>query len=93
MNRKSSRQSKSAKSCRSLAAVAVAAVALLSAIAPAGAETARRAEVKRLTALYTEATPGSPAQFRIHEELDHLAAGEAAPPTAAAFRLAEMKSR
>ncbi len=71
----------------------MAAVALLSAIAPAGAQTARRAEVKRLTALYTEATPGSPAQFRIHEELDRLAAGEAAPPSAAAFRLAEMQSR
>ena len=37
-----------------------------------------RAEVKRLTVLYTEATPGSPAQFRIHEELDRFAAGAAA---------------
>ena len=81
------------KSSKSLAAVAVAAVALLSAIAPAGAEPARRAEIKRLTALYTEATPGSPAQFRIHEELDHLGGGEAAPSSAAAFRLAEMNSR
>jgi len=87
MNRKSS------KSSKSLAAVAVAAVALMSAIAPAGAQTARRTEVKRLTALYTEATPGSPAQFRIHEELDHLAARQAAPSSAAAFRLAEMNSR
>ena len=84
---------KSSKSSKSVAAVAVAAVALLCAIAPAGAQTARRAEVKRLTALYTEAAPGSPAQFRIHEELDRLAAGEAAPPSAAAFRLAEMQSR
>jgi hypothetical protein len=83
---------KSSKSSKSVAAVAVAAVALLCAIAPAGALTARRAEVQRLTALYTEAAPGSPAQFRIREELDHLA-GDAAPPSAAAFRLAEMQSR
>jgi hypothetical protein len=75
------------KSSKSITAIAVGAVMLASAIAPAGAE------VKRLTALYTEATPGSPAQFRIHEELDRFAAGEAAPPSAAAFRLAEMKSR
>lgn len=81
------------KSSKSITAIAVGAVMLASAIAPAGAEPARRAEVKRLTALYTEATPGSPAQFRIHEELDRFAAGEAAPPSAAAFRLAEMKSR
>ena len=90
MNRKSSRPSKSSKS---LAAVAVATVALLAAIAPTGAQTVRRGEVKRLTALYTEATPGSPAQFRIHEELDRVASGEATPPSAAAFRLAEMQSR
>ena len=83
---------KSSKSSKSVAAVAVAAVALLCAIAPAGALTARRAEVQRLTALYTEAAPGSPAQFRIHEELDRLA-GDAASPSAAAFRLADMQSR
>jgi len=89
MNHKSSRSSKSSKS---FAAVAVAAVALMSAIAPAGAQTARRAEVKRLTALYSGATTGSPAQFRIHEELDRLG-GAGAPPSAAAFRLAEMQNR
>jgi hypothetical protein len=78
---------------RSLAAVAVAAVALMSTVAPAGAQGARRAEVKRLSALYSEATPGSPAQFRIREELDRVRAEEAVPASAAAFRLAEMQSR
>ena len=88
MNRKTS------KSSKSFAAVAVAAVALVSAIAPAGAQSVRRSEVKRLSALYSEATTGSPAQFRIHEELDRLTPGDgAARPSAAAFRLAEMQSR
>jgi hypothetical protein len=87
MNRKSS------KSSKSFAAVAVAAVALMSAVMPASAQTAHRSEVRRLTALYSEATSGSPAQFRIHEELERLAAAVAAPPSAAAFRLAEMQSR
>ena len=90
MNRRSS---KPLKSSRSLVAVAVAAVALMSAIAPAGAQSARRAEVKRLSALYSEATPGSPAQFRIREELDRVSAEDAVPASAAAFRLAEMQSR
>ena len=71
----------------------VAAVALLSAIAPASAQSARRVEVSRLNALYSAATSGSPAQFRIHEELDRLAGDAAPPPSAAAFRLAEMQSR
>ena len=102
MNRNSSKPSKSSKSrkpSKSIAAVAVAAVATFCAVVPASAGTARGAEVKRLSALYAGATPGSPAQFRIHEELDRLAAEDVAgsaaatPPSAADFRLAEMKDR
>ena len=66
---------------------------MLTTAAPAGAASVRGGEVKRLTSLYAGAASGSPAQFRIHEELDRLAAEDAAPPSAAAFRLAEMQSR
>jgi len=92
MNR-TSRSVKSVKSSKSIAALAVAAVALMSAIVPAGAQTVHRSEVKRLTALYASATAGSPAQLRIADELNRLAADEFAPPSAAAFRLAEMQNR
>ena len=69
------------------------ALMLTMAVAPAGAQSrAHRAEVSRLTSLYAHAAPGSPAQFRLHEELDRVAGGEA-PSSAAAFRLAEMQGR
>jgi hypothetical protein len=64
---------------------------LLASATPAGAQSrAVRAEVARLGSLYTSATPGSPAQFRIHEELDKLHAMDV--PSAADFRLAEEAS-
>jgi len=63
------------KLSKSACAAAVAVIALTTAIGPAGAQSrAHRAEVIRLTSLYAHATPGSAAQFRIHEELDRLAA-------------------
>ena len=69
------------------------ALMLTMAVAPAGAQSrAHRAEVSRLISLYTHAAPGSPAQFRLHEELDRFAA-TATPSSAAAFRLAEMQGR
>lgn len=75
-------------------AILGAAMLTVTAVAPATAQSrAHRVEASRLTALYTSATPGSPARFRIHEELDRLAARDAAPPSAAAFRLAEEQSR
>ena len=71
-----------------------AAMLTVTAVAPVAAQSrAHRAEASRLTALYASATPGSPAQFRIHEELDRLAARDTAPPSAAAFRLAEERNR
>ena len=61
------------------------------AMAPAGAQSrAVRAEVARLGSLYAAATPGSPAQFRIHEELDKLQSQDV--PSPADFRLAEESS-
>ncbi len=83
------------KLTKSIAGTIVGAAMLTAtAVGPVAAQSrAHRAEASRLSALYTSAKPGSPAQFRIHEELDRLAARDAAPPSAAAFRLAEEQSR
>ncbi|HMK10017.1 MAG TPA: hypothetical protein VK461_00395 [Acidimicrobiales bacterium] len=76
---------------KSMVGVVAGAVMLASAIAPAGAQSrAHRVEATRLASLYAHATPGSPAQFRIHEELEKLTVSNDSP---AAFRLAEMQSR
>lgn len=77
---------------RNRVGVAFGIAVLLASITPASAQSrAVRAEVARLGSLYASATPGSPAQFRIHEELDKLHAMDV--PSAADFRLAEEASR
>ena len=77
---------------RNRVAVVFGIAALLASATPAGAQSrAVRAEVARLGSLYTAATPGSPAQFRIHEELDKLHAMDV--PSPADFRLAEERTR
>ena len=83
------------KLTKSIAGTIVGAAMLTTAaVAPVAAQSrAHRAEAARLGALYSAATPGSPAQFRIHEALDRLAATNTGPPSAAAFRLAEERSR
>ncbi len=82
------------KLSKSICGAIVGAALLTTAVAPAGAQRrAPHAEAARLSAMFTAATPGSPAQFRIHEELDRLIANDTAPPSAAAFRLAEERSR
>ena len=81
------------KLTKSIAGALLGAAMLTTAVGPASAQSrAHRAEASRLSALYTSARAGSPAQFRIHEELDRLTA-QAGPPSAAAFRLAEEQSR
>ena len=81
------------KLTKSIAGALLGAAMLTTTVGPASAQSrAHRAEASRLSALYTSARAGSPAQFRIHEELDRLTA-QAGPPSAAAFRLAEERSR
>jgi hypothetical protein len=66
---------------------------LLASATPAGAQSrAVRAEVARLGSLYAAATPGSPAQFRIHEELDNLRSADA-PSSPADFRAVDEATR
>ena len=82
------------KLTKSISGAVVGAAIFATAIAPASAQSrAHRAEASALQALYISATPGSPAQFRIHEELDRLAAEGNAPPSPAQFRLAEEQNR
>ena len=77
---------------RNRVGVAFGIAVLLASVTPASAQSrAVRAEVARLGSLYASATPGSPAQFRIHEELDKLHAMDV--PSPADFRLAEEQSR
>lgn len=79
MNRKSSISA-------GIGAAFVSAAVLVSGIMPVAAQSrAVRAEVARLGSLYAAATPGSPAQFRIHEELDNLR-GADVPSSPADFR-------
>ena len=82
------------KLTKSISGAIVGAAIFTTAIAPASAQSrAHRAQAVVLQALYASATPGSPAQFRVHEEMDRLAAEDSAPPSPAQFRLAEEQSR
>ena len=63
------------KLTKSIAGAFLGAAMLATAVGPASAQSrAHRAEASRLSAMYTSARAGSPAQFRIHEELDRLTA-------------------
>jgi hypothetical protein len=78
---------------RNRVGVAFGIAVLVASITPAGAQSrAVRAEVARLGSLYASATPGSPAQFRIHEELDKLQAADL-PSSPADFRAVDEATR
>jgi hypothetical protein len=91
MNHNSSNRKPSHRRNRTRVGVGFGIAVLVASIAPAGAQSrAVRAEVARLGSLYAAATPGSPAQFRIHEELDKLYVVDADLPSSPAdFRVFE----